>query len=48
MTVEAEVNENPDVVIAGGGEHIRIGSQFKLKNRNIAVLGTILGVEIID
>ncbi len=47
MTVEAEVNENPDVVIAGG-EHIRIGSQFKLKNRNIAVLGTILGVEIID
>ncbi len=47
MTVEANVNENPDVIIAGG-EHIRIGSQFKLKNRNIAVLGTILGVEIID
>ena len=47
MTVEADVSENPDVVIAGG-EHIRIGSQFKLKNRNIAVLGTILGVEIID
>ncbi|MCF6460444.1 DUF4330 domain-containing protein [Clostridium sp. Cult3] len=45
MTVEAEVKENPDVVIAGG-EQIRIGTQFKLKNRNVAVLGTILGVEV--
>lgn len=45
MTVEADVKENPDVVIAGG-EQIRIGTQFKLKNRNVAVMGTILGVEV--
>lgn len=45
MTVEADVKENPDVIIAGG-EQIRIGTQFKLKNRNVAVLGTILGVEV--
>ncbi len=45
ITVEADVKENPDVVIAGG-EQIRIGTQFKLKNRNVAVLGTILGVEV--
>ncbi|QQY80032.1 uncharacterized protein DUF4330 [Keratinibaculum paraultunense] len=45
MTVEADVKENPDVVIAGG-EQIRIGTQFKLKNKNVAVLGTILGVEV--
>lgn len=45
MVVEADVKENPDVVIAGG-EQIRIGTQFKLKNRNIAVMGTILGVEV--
>lgn len=45
LTVEANVRENSDVVIAGG-EQIRIGTQFRLKNRNVAVMGTILGVEV--
>ena len=45
MTVEANVKDNPDVVIAGG-EQIRVGAQFRLKNRNVAVMSTILGVEV--
>ncbi|HSH35939.1 DUF4330 domain-containing protein [Schnuerera sp.] len=45
MIVESDVKENPDVVIAGG-EQIRIGAQFRLKNRNVAVMSTILGVEV--
>ena len=45
IVVEADVTENPDVVVAGG-EHIRIGTQFGFKNRNISIMGTILGIEI--
>lgn len=45
LTVEADVRENPDVVVAGG-EQIRVGTQFRLKNRNVAVFSTVMGVEI--
>ncbi|NLW40856.1 MAG: DUF4330 domain-containing protein [Tissierellia bacterium] len=45
MTVEASVKENPDVVIAGG-EQVRVGAQFRVKNRNVTFFGTILGVEV--
>jgi len=45
MKLEAEVKDNPDVIIAGG-EHTRIGVQFRVKNKKIAVFGTILGIEI--
>jgi len=45
LTVEAEAVETPDVVIIGG-EQTRIGHQFRLKNKKVAVFGTILGVEV--
>lgn len=45
VTVEAEAVETPDVIIIGG-EQTRIGHQFRLKNKKVAVFGTILGVEV--
>lgn len=45
MTVEADAKDSLDVVIIGG-EHTRIGAQFRLKNKKIAVTSTVLGVEI--
>lgn len=35
--VEADVKDNPDVVVAGG-EQIRIGVEFRVKNKRIAFL----------
>jgi hypothetical protein len=43
--VEAEVKDNPDVVVVGG-EQTRIGAQFRLKNKRVAVFGTVLGIEV--
>lgn len=43
--VEAEVRDNPDVIVVGG-EQTRIGSQFRLKNKKVSFFGTVLGVEI--
>lgn len=45
LTVEANAKESEDVVIIGG-EHTRIGTQFRLKNKKVAVMSTILGVEV--
>ncbi|NLY66775.1 MAG: DUF4330 domain-containing protein [Tissierellia bacterium] len=45
LIVEADAKDTDDVVIIGG-EHTRIGTQFKLKNKKIAVFSTILGVEV--
>lgn len=45
LTVEADAVETPDVIIIGG-EQTRIGHQFRLKNKKVAVFGTILGVEV--
>lgn len=43
--VKSDVKDNVDVVIAGG-EQIRVGSQFRLKNRNATFFATVLGVEV--
>ncbi len=45
LTVEADGIETNDAIIVGG-EQTRIGHQFRLKNKRVAVFGTILGVEI--
>jgi len=46
LTVESDdAKETQDAVIAGG-EQIRIGAQYRLKNKKVAVFGTILGVEV--
>lgn len=45
IKLDADVKDNPDVIIAGG-EHTRIGVQFRVKNKKVAVFGTILGIEI--
>lgn len=43
--VEADVRDNPDVIIAGG-EQTRVGAQFRLKNKRIAFFGTVLEVDV--
>ncbi|MGN9163734.1 DUF4330 domain-containing protein [Tissierellaceae bacterium HCP3S3_D8] len=45
--VEADVKDNPDVIIVGG-EHTRIGVQYRLKNKKIAFFGTVVGMEVLD
>jgi len=43
--VEADVKDNPDVIVVGG-EQTRIGAQFRVKNKKVAVFATVLGIEI--
>lgn len=43
--VEADVKDNPDVVVAGG-EQIRIGVEFRVKNKRIAFFARVMGIEI--
>lgn len=45
LTVESNATITDQVVIIGG-EHTRIGTEFRLKNKNIAVFGTVLGIEV--
>lgn len=45
--VEANAVNTEDAIIIGG-EQIRIGTQYRLKNKKIAVFGTILGIELIE
>lgn len=45
LTLEAKAKDSEDVVIIGG-EHTRIGTEFKLKNKKAAFTSTILGVEV--
>lgn len=47
LNVEANATNTSNVIIIGG-EHTRIGSRFRLKNKKIAVFGTILGVDLIE
>lgn len=47
FTVEADVKDNPDVVLVGG-EQTRIGTQYRLKNKRIAFFGTVIGMEVLD
>lgn len=45
IKVEAQVRDNPDVLLVGG-EQTRIGAQFRLKNKKVAVFGTVIDIEI--
>lgn len=45
--VEADVKNNPDVVLAGG-EEIRVGIQYRLKNKKLSFFATILEIELLD
>ncbi|QIB26986.1 DUF4330 domain-containing protein [Caloranaerobacter azorensis] len=47
LSVEANAINTSNVIIIGG-EHTRIGSRFKLKNRKIAVFGTVLGIDLLE
>ncbi len=47
MQVEVSAIDTENVVIIGG-EHTRIGNQIRLKNKNIAVFATVLGVDIVE
>lgn len=47
FTVESEVRNNPDVVVVGG-EHTRIGIQYRMKNKNIAFFGTAIDIEVLE
>lgn len=43
--VKANVKDNPDVIVAGG-EQMRVGAQFRLKNKRVAFFGTVLDIEV--
>ncbi|TJX15194.1 DUF4330 domain-containing protein [Tissierella creatinini] len=43
--VAADVKNNPDVIIAGD-EQIRIGVEFRVKNKSIAFFARVMGVEL--
>lgn len=45
LTIEADAKVTPDLVSVEG-EHIRVGTQFRLKNKKVAIFGTILDVEV--
>ena len=45
--VEADVSNNQDVIVAGG-EQTRIGIEYRLKNKKIAIMATVLGVEVLE
>ncbi len=45
FTVDADVRDNPDVIIAGN-EQTRIGVQFRVKNKRIAFFGTVMKIEV--
>lgn len=47
FVVESDVRDNPDVIVVGG-EQTRVGIQYRLKNKNIAFFGTVLGMEVLD
>lgn len=47
FTVNAKVKDNPDVVIAGD-EQMRIGVEFRVKNRNIAFFARVMGIEVLE
>lgn len=43
--VEANVRDNPDVIVAGG-EQTRVGAQFRLKNKKATFFGTVLDIKV--
>lgn len=45
FTVDADVRDNPEVIVSGG-EQTRIGVQFRVKNKRIAFFGTVMKIEV--
>ncbi|RKD30075.1 DUF4330 domain-containing protein [Thermohalobacter berrensis] len=45
LVIEAKGTVTDKVIIVGG-EHTRIGTQFRVKNRNIAVFATVTGMKV--
>lgn len=43
--VESEVNDSSDALIIGG-EQVRVGAQFRFKNKKATYFGTVLEVEV--
>lgn len=47
FTVKTKVKNNPDVIIAGD-EQVRVGGQYRVKNKNIACFGTVMDMKVLD
>lgn len=47
LQIESDVIDTPGVVIVGG-EHTRVGTGFRIKSKNVAVFGYVLGVEVVQ
>lgn len=47
VTIESNAIDTPNALIVGG-EHTRIGTQYRLKNKKTAFFGTVLGIELVD
>ena len=47
LYVEANATNTTDTIIIGG-EQTRIGTQYRLKNKKVAVFGTILDIELTE
>lgn len=45
LKVKSELNDSKDALIAGG-EQVRVGAQFRLKNKRATYFGTVLEVEV--
>ncbi len=43
--IKADVKDSPDIVIVGG-EQVRIGSQFRLKNKRVGFFATALEIDV--
>ena len=43
--VNAQVKDNPDVIVAGD-EQVRIGVEFRVKNKKIAFFARVMGIEV--
>lgn len=43
--VNAEIKNNPDVIVAGD-EQVRIGVEFRVKNKNIAFFARVMDIEV--
>lgn len=47
VVVEAKGNDSPDVLTVGG-EQMRVGTQYRMKNKRIAFFGTLMNIEVLD
>ncbi len=47
LYIEANATNNTDTIVIGG-EQARIGTQYRLKNKKVAVFGTIFNIELTE